>query len=77
MKLSLARVLPVVFALLVPSAAFAESPKPKAHATHTAGHTTKRAKAAPKAHKAVKAKPAKAAKKPAKSPAKLSKRAAK
>ena len=53
MKLILARVLPVAFALLVPSLALAETPAPKAHATHTAKakKTAKSAKSA-KPHKA-------------------------
>ena len=68
MKLIVARVLPLAFALLVsfaPSFAFAEG----GHAgkTHAAAHTQKRAKAA-KPHKAAKAKAAKPAAKKAKAP---------
>jgi hypothetical protein len=84
MKLILARVLPVVIALLVPSLAAAEESHDKAapaHAGqsgqtgHAAHHASKRAKATPKAHKAAKTKPAKALRKSAKNPAKLSKKA--
>ena len=82
MKLILARVLPVVVALLVPSLAAAEESHDKpapAHSGRLGTPRTTRAsvpKATPKAHKPVKAKPTKALRKSAKNPAKLSKKAA-
>jgi hypothetical protein len=84
MKLSLVRVLPVIFALLVPSLALAEEPSaPKAgdsasHKPHVT-QTAKRAKGASSKRKA-KASPPKAAKKApkaAKKAPKASKKAAK
>ncbi|APR78337.1 Hypothetical protein A7982_03684 [Minicystis rosea] len=67
-----ARVLPLVLALMVPSLAFAGTPNAKK--SH-AGQTTKRVKAQAKPHKAVKAKAPKAAKKAPKAP-KAAKKAA-
>lgn len=65
MKLLVARVMPVVLALLVPSFAFAESPAAgKPHAGHVAkAKRPKAAKKAPKATAKPKAKAPKAAKK--------------
>lgn len=60
MKLIVARVMPLVLALLVPSLAFAGTPNAK---KPHAGQTTKRVKAQAKPHKATKAKAPKAAKK--------------
>ncbi len=88
MKLSLVRVLPVVIALLVPSAALAEdqggstpaskTPSGATQATHAGGkhkaHTAKRAKAGAKTKKAPKA--AKKAPKASKKAPKASKKAA-
>ncbi|MFT3770892.1 MAG: hypothetical protein QM820_36195 [Minicystis sp.] len=65
MKLIVARVMPLVLALLVPSLAFAETPAAK---KPTAGHTTKRAKSGAKPHKPVKVKAPKAPKAAKKAP---------